>query len=123
MRHTIEVERFGIRLRPVTMDDAPFIHTLRRLPELSQYIGELDSRLSVHCSWLEQYMQREDDYYFCIELMSGKRVGTISIYNITGNTGNWGRWIISPSVPVAAASVWLIFHIAFDIFHLSEVYS
>lgn len=123
MNHTIIVERFGIRLRPITMDDADFIHKLRRSPELSRYIGEIDPRLSVHRSWLEQYLQSDDDYYFCIELLSGKRVGTISIYNITGGKGNWGRWIISPSVPAAAASVWLIFHVAFDILGLSEVYS
>jgi RimJ/RimL family protein N-acetyltransferase len=123
MSHTITIERFGIRLRPVTMDDAEFIHQLRRSPELSKYIGEIDPRISVHRSWLQHYLQRDDDYYFCIELMSGKPVGTISINNITGGKGNWGRWIISPSVQAAPASVWLIFHVAFDILGLSEVYS
>lgn len=33
------------------------------------------------------------------------------------------RWIISPSIPAAPASAWLIFHVAFDILGLSEVYS
>lgn len=123
MSRHIVVERFGIRLRPVTMDDANFIHELRRSPELSKYIGEIDPRISVHRSWLAQYLLSEDDYYFCIELLSGKRVGTISVYNIVGGKGNWGRWIITSSVPAAAASVWLILHVAFDILGLSEVYS
>ncbi|MEX2415488.1 MAG: GNAT family protein [Paenibacillaceae bacterium] len=123
MSHAITVERFGIRLRPVALDDADFIHKLRRSPELSKYIGEIDPRLSVHRSWLEQYLQSDNDYYFCIELLSGKPAGTISIYNINNGRGNWGRWIISPSVPAAAASVWLILHVAFDILGLSEVYS
>ncbi|MEX1028427.1 MAG: GNAT family protein [Paenibacillaceae bacterium] len=123
MSHTIVVERFGIRLRPITMDDADFIHRLRRSPELSRYIGEIDARLEVHRLWLEQYLQSKDDYYFCIELLSGKPIGTISIYHIKGGKGNWGRWIISPSVPAAPASVWLIMHIAFNILGLSEVYS
>jgi len=123
MNHSIVVERFGIRLRPVTMDDADFIHQLRRSPELSRYIGEISPLASVHRSWLESYLQREDDYYFCIELMSGRPVGTISIYNIVGGRGNWGRWIITPSVPAAASSVLLIFHVAFHILGLSEVYS
>jgi RimJ/RimL family protein N-acetyltransferase len=121
MSHMIIVERFGIRIRPVTMDDAKFIHSLRRSPELSQYIGEVDAQLSVHQQWLEQYLQRDDDYYFCIELLTGKPIGTI--YNICNGIGNWGRWMITPLVPAAAASVWLIMHVAFDILSLSAVYS
>lgn len=123
MNHNIAVERFGIRLRPITMADADFIHKIRRSPELSRYIGEVDPRLSVHRSWLEQYFQCNDDYYFCIELLSGKPVGTIAVYNIGNLSGTWGRWVVLPSVPAAPASVWLIFHVAFDILGLSEVYS
>ena len=123
MNHHIVVERFGIRLRPITMGDAEFIHEIRRSPELSRYIGEISPHFSIHLSWLEQYLQREGDYYFCIELLSGKPVGTIAVYNITGNTGNWGRWIVSPAIPAAPAIVWLIFHVAFDILGLSTVYS
>ncbi|GGF98766.1 GNAT family N-acetyltransferase [Paenibacillus abyssi] len=123
MNHHIVVERFGIRLRPIKMDDADFIYQIRRSPELSKYIGELDSRFSVHQSWLEQYFQRDGDYYFCIELLTGKPVGTIAIYDIANDAGNWGRWVVSPSVPAAPASVWLIFHVAFDLLGLSSVYS
>lgn len=109
MNHNITVERFGIRLRPITMDDAEFIFKLRRSPELSKYIGEIDSRYAVHEAWLKEYFHREGDYYFCIELLSGVPIGTIAIYDIDGQAGNWGRWIISDSIPAAPASVWLIF--------------
>jgi len=123
MNHNIVVERFGVRLRPITLDDAEFIYQIRRQPELSKYIGEIDPDFSVHRSWLENYFHREGDYYFCIESLSGKPIGTIAVYDIANDAGNWGRWIISPSVPAAPASVWLIFHVAFDILGLSEVYS
>lgn len=123
MNHNITVERFGIRLRPITMDDAEFIFKLRRSPELSKYIGEIDSRYAVHEAWLKEYFHREGDYYFCIELLSGVPIGTIAIYDIDGQAGNWGRWIISPLIPAAPASVWLIFHVAFDILGLSSMFS
>lgn len=123
MNHNIVVERYGIRLRPITMKDANFIYQIRRHPELSKYIGEIDSQFSVHMEWLEQYFHREGDYYFCIERLSGEPIGTIAIYDVTQQSGNWGRWVVSPSMPAAAASVWLIFHIAFDILGLSSVYS
>jgi len=123
MNHRIVVERFGIRLRPIEPGDADFIFRIRRHPELSKYIGEIDSDFAVHEKWLEQYFQRDGDYYFCIELLSGKPIGTISVYDIANNAGNWGRWVIFPSFPAAPASVWLIFHVAFDLLGLSEVYS
>lgn len=123
MNHDIAVERFGIRLRPIKPEDADFIYGLRRHPELSKFIGEFNADITVHHSWLEQYFHRDGDYYFCIELLSGKPVGTIAIYDIANHTGNWGRWIISPAVPAAPASVWLVFHVAFDLLGLSEVYS
>lgn len=123
MKQHIVVEKFGIRLRPVEMSDASFIYQLRSNPDLSRYIGEFDPDYSRHQAWLEHYFERDNDYYFCIELLSGERVGLISIYNIDQHSGNWGRWVILPHAPVAPASVWLIFHVGFDKLGLSQVYS
>ncbi|MFD0712403.1 GNAT family N-acetyltransferase [Paenibacillus sp. GCM10027626] len=123
MNHSITAERFGVRLRPVERTDAAFIYELRRKPGLTDYIGEFPADFTVHQAWLERYFDQENDYYFCIELLSGTVVGTIAIYDIVNNSGNWGRWIISPKIPAAPASVWLMFHIAFDILGLSSVYS
>jgi len=123
MNHAIVAERFGVRLRPIALEDAAFIYQLRRTPGLSDYIGALNDDYSVHLDWMERYFGRENDYYFCIELSSGQPVGTIAIYDIAEKSGNWGRWIISPSFPAASASVWLMFHIAFEVLGLSSVYS
>lgn len=122
MNHNITVEKFGIRLRPVTMNDAAFIYRLRRSPKLSKYIGEIDDRYAVHLSWLEEYMKREGDYYFTVELSSGKPVGTIAIYSVTKKDANWGRWIIEDPIPAAPASAWLMYHVAFDILEIPQVY-
>lgn len=122
MSHDLFVHNFGIELRPVVMEDAEFIHQLRRNPELSKYIGEVDKRLPIHKAWLESYFNREDDYYFCIQLANGVTIGTIAIYDVTGQTAEWGRWIITPSYPAAAASAWLMYHVAFDVLGLSSVY-
>lgn len=122
MNHNLFAENFGVQLRPVAMEDAEFIHQLRRNPDLSKHIGEVDKRLSIHKAWLEAYFNRDGDYYFCIQLDPGVTIGTIAIYNVTGQTAEWGRWIISPTYPAAAASAWLIYHVAFDILGLSSVY-
>lgn len=123
MNHNITAENFGVRLRPVTMEDARYIYKLRRSPKLAQYIGEFDDRFSVHLNWLENYFRRPNDYYFIIELLQGRRLGTIALYNLEESTANWGRWIIEPPFPAAPASAWLIYHVAFNILQLSSVYS
>lgn len=123
MNHQIKVDKFGIRLRPVTMKDANFIYDLRHDPKLSQYIGEFPQDRSIHLQWLRAYFLKDDDIYFIIELMDGTPVGTISIYDMTEQTGNWGRWIIKHPIPAAPASAWLIYYVAFDILQLPEVYT
>lgn len=123
MNHFITVQRFGIKLRPVTLDDAEFIFKLRRDPKSTAYIGEFDEQFSVHAAWLERYFERDGDYYFCIEAVrSGHPIGTIAIYNRNGNTAEWGRIVIDPQYPAAPASVWLMYHAAFDILGLSSVF-
>ncbi|GIP31284.1 GNAT family N-acetyltransferase [Paenibacillus sp. J2TS4] len=123
MNHSITVQNFGLKLRPVTLEDAAFIFELRRDPKLAQYIGEFDEQFSVHVAWLKKYFQREGDYYFCIETArSNIPIGTIAIYNRNGNTAEWGRLIIQPHYPAAPGSVWLMYHVAFDILRLSSVF-
>ncbi|MED3549811.1 GNAT family N-acetyltransferase [Cytobacillus praedii] len=122
MNHNIEVEKFGIKLRPVTFEDAAFIYNLRTDPDNSQYIGDTEQNISMQYQWLESYFKRENDYYFCIDLKDNKNVGTIGIYNIKDGSGEWGRWVISKKYPVSPSSVWLIYEIAFNILNLNDVY-
>lgn len=123
MSHSITVQHFGIKLRPVRLDDADFIFKLRRDPKLATYIGEFDEQFSAHIAWLERYFEREDDYYFCIEpAHSSNPIGTVAIYNRNGNTAEWGRIVINPLYPAAPSSVWLMYHVAFDILDLSSVF-
>lgn len=123
MKREIRVERFGIRLRPVTLQDAEFIFQLRRTPELSRFIGQFSDDFDSHVAWLQRNLPRPDDYYFIIESIDGIPAGTIAIYDIREGRGNWGRWMIEKSVPAAPASAWLIFHVAFDLLGLHEVFS
>lgn len=123
MNHTITVQKFGIRLRPVTMDDAAFIFKMRRDEKLAAYLGEFDDQYSVHTAWLTRYFEREGDYYFCIETVhSGMPIGTIAIYDRSGDTAEWGRIVIDPRYPAAPASVWLMYHVAFDRLDLSVLF-
>lgn len=71
--------------------------------------------------WLRAYFKREGDYYFMIETACGIPVGTYGIYNVKGNHGESGRWIVRPEVPAAIPSIRLGLEAAFERLELSKL--
>jgi RimJ/RimL family protein N-acetyltransferase len=121
MRHTLQAEGFGVRLRPVRMEDAGFIVWLRNLEHAKGRVGDSAMDKAAQESWLQAYFAREGDYYFVIETQGGIAVGAYGIYDLTGDSAESGRWIIRPEVPAAIPSVILAFEIAFERLALREL--
>jgi hypothetical protein len=120
--HNINVEKFGVRLRPVRLEDAEFIVRLRNSPLAAGNIGDSAPDKASQEAWLRSYFERANDLYFIVERVRDSRaVGTCGIYHIERNVGQGGRWLIEPGVPAAAASCWLSFHTCFDILGLEVV--
>src|SRR6266850_2192035 len=99
MEHTVKAEGFGVRLRPVRIDDAAFIVWLRNLQHAMGRVGDSATDVMAQQSWLKSYFAREGDYYFIVETSRGISVGAYGIYNLTGKSAESGRWIIRPEVP------------------------
>lgn len=116
MRHNISLDCLRYRLRPVTLDDAPFIVELRKDPILSRYVHEISPRVEDQVSWLEKYFQRPDDYYFIVEEVDSREPhGTIGIYDFdSSGSASWGRWILKRGSMAALESAWLICEIGFS---------
>jgi RimJ/RimL family protein N-acetyltransferase len=123
MLHNIEVEGFGIRLRPVRMKDAPFIVWLRGLDHVKGKIGDSATDIASQECWLRAYFQREGDYYFISETPSGVPLGTHGIYDVYGQTGEKGRQVIRPEVMAGVPTAILATDIAFERLGLSELRS
>jgi RimJ/RimL family protein N-acetyltransferase len=121
MQHTIQAEEFGVRLRPVRMEDAPFIVWLRNLDHAKGRVGDSATDAASQEAWLKAYFDRPGDYYFIIETAGGIAVGTYGIYNLKGSSAESGRWVIRPDVPAAIPSAVLAFDIAFSKLGLAEV--
>jgi len=121
MQHEIHEEGFGVRLRPVTIDDAPFIVWLRNLPHVKGKVGDTALDVADQRRWLEQYFQRAGDYYFIIETSGRKAIGAYGLYEISGGTAESGRWIIRPEVPAAIPSALLAFRLAFERLRLTNI--
>jgi RimJ/RimL family protein N-acetyltransferase len=114
MRHLIVAENFGIRLRPVGLGDSSFIVWLRNLNHVIGKVGDSAIDPADQQEWLEAYFERPGDYYFVIETGCGIPVGTYGLYNISGTSGESGRWIVHPEVPAAIPSILLGFQIAVE---------
>ena len=75
MRHTLQAEGFGVRLRPVRMEDAAFIVWLRNLEHVKGRVGDSAMDASAQETWLRAYFDRQGDYYFIIETLGRTAVG------------------------------------------------
>src|SRR5580692_1393870 len=123
MRHDIQVEDFGLRLRPVRMQDAAFIVWLRNLDHVKGKVGDSAADVASQERWLKAYFEREGDYYFISETPGGIPLGTHGIYDVRGNNGEKGRQIMRPEVMAGVPTAVLATDIAFLRLGLSELRS
>jgi RimJ/RimL family protein N-acetyltransferase len=121
MRHSVQLEGFGVRLRPVQEQDASFIVWLRGLEHARGRIGDTMPDIAGQLAWLRAYFERPGDYYFIIESERGIPIGTQGIYDIRGASGEVGRWVIRPGVQAAIPSYVLILDFAFKQLGLTEL--
>jgi RimJ/RimL family protein N-acetyltransferase len=119
MTHDVHLEKFGVRLRPVRLEDAGFIVSLRNSPHVLPFVGDSAADVAGQEAWLQRYFERPNDWYFLVEIAAGSQVvGTIGLYDVDGKTGEWGRWITLPGIGAAPASAWLVLHFAFEVLKL-----
>jgi RimJ/RimL family protein N-acetyltransferase len=121
MRHTLSAEGFGVRLRPVQTEDAPFIVWLRGLDHVKGRVGDSAVDAAAQEAWLKTYFDRQGDYYFIIETLGGIAVGAYGLYDVAGASAESGRWIIRPDVPAAIPSAIQAFELAFGKLGLREL--
>jgi RimJ/RimL family protein N-acetyltransferase len=121
MEHTLKAEGFGVRLRPVRMEDAAFIVWLRNLEHARGRVGDSATDTTAQEAWLKAYFKRDGDYYFIVETTGGVAVGAYGIYDAAAGSAESGRWIIRPEVPAAIPSALLAFDVAFGVLQLKEV--
>ena len=121
MRHSVQLEGYGVRLRPVRMDDAAFIVWLRNLGHAKGRIGDSAEDVNSQTAWLKDYFERAGDYYFIIETLGGIPIGTQGVYDIQGDAAEVGRWVIRPQVQAAMPSYMLILDHAFTELQLKQL--
>lgn len=123
MNHSVTIDGYSYRLRPVRLDDAAYIVKLRTDYIRSQFMNPISDDISLQIDWLNCYFERTDDYYFVVEhIVSRKAEGLISLYDVSDSSAEWGRWIIETGSICAIESAMLIYQLAFEHFSLESVY-
>jgi RimJ/RimL family protein N-acetyltransferase len=127
MRHEIRLDGHGYGLRPIDLDDADLIVTLRGDVDRARYLHRVELTVDAQRAWLAAYLERPDDYYFVVERLDrygGGAEGLVSVYNFDGSgDAEWGRWITRRGSLAAAESVWLVCRVAFEWLGLERVHS
>ena len=125
MKHNIVAEGLNYRLVPVTLEHLELIISIRSSIKANNlFINKISENLEDQITWLNEYNIRPNDYYFAIENKFTSEIeGFISIYNLTKDNGEWGRWVIKSGSLSSVESFSLIHEIGFNILHLEEIFS
>ncbi len=121
MRHSLTEQGFGVRLRPVTLEDASFIVWLRNLDSVLGWVGDSAADVASQEIWLNRYFDREGDYYFIIETSSGIPLGTHSVYNRRGNRAEIGRVVTRPGVSASYPAAVLLIDLSYGQMGITEL--
>ena len=95
------IDRYGIRLRPVDINDAEFIIKLRNNVAINKHISPTSDKLSDQIEWIKGYKEREKkglEYYFLTEV-NGERFGTTRLSELNNEIFELGSWVFSKESP------------------------
>ena len=97
LSENFELERYGVKVRLATEQDAFFILSLRTDERLSRFLHKTDNDLVKQLEWMKAYKEREhkgEDYYF--------------IYTNDDDCGTGGSWLCKPDTDVEASIATLL---------------
>lgn len=97
-----ELHKYGLDVRLVTADDAPFIVKLRTDPVLSRFLHPVSPSIELQKEWIRSYKQRQEvgkDYYFIFS-NENRPLGLERIYDISGDSFTHGSLVFEQTAPL-----------------------
>lgn len=94
MAVTEPIEGRYVDLRSCTEDDAEFTRDIRKDPEFVEFLPAIDNTIEQQKAWIRNQRAKDGDYFFVVWDKYGKRIGTISIYDVHGDRAESGRLAI-----------------------------
>ena len=115
------IEGRYVDLKSCAEEDAEFTLALRQNPILTKYLPRLDISLQQQVAWIKKQRETAGDYFFVVWDKTANPIGTVSIYDVTGETSESGRLALIGNAYENTEASMLLFHFAFDILGLKEV--
>lgn len=110
-------------LRLVEITDAEFILSLRLDENLNRFVNKVSPDIIKQREWIRSQQVKENDYYFIIQDKANNSLGTISLYNIENETGEFGRWVSIGNALQNLESVILLHKFGFNVLNLKLIHS
>jgi RimJ/RimL family protein N-acetyltransferase len=129
LESTFSFKAFGLEVRLISEEDAPFIVSLRSDRDRTKYMVTIDNDLEKQQQWIYQYKKRErkgEDYYFIYLNSEGDPIGAYRISNInhTVSSCKVSSWIKRPGPDSEALAMFIIHRlIIFKVLKLKRFYS
>ena len=103
--------------RNADADDSAFIVSVRTDQRNRRFLSPTSTEIEEQVEWMRKYEISTDQAYFVIEDTSGRKAGTIRIYDQIGDSFCWGSWIIKDGMPssYAVESALILYRYALDI--------
>ena len=112
-----------VSLKSCSIDDAEFTLSLRQNPSIARFIPMVDGNIDKQIKWIKSQRIEEGDYFFVVWDKSGKRIGTLGLYNIEEGTAEAGRLVMNGNSLQSLEAQILVFDFAFEVLKLKEVVS
>lgn len=124
MNHSYILRNEDRVMRPVTVEDAEFIVRLRAQNHARGCVHDTSYDVEKQRRWIHDYLKRENEYYWIIETLDGRPIGTESFYNYNAakNEIESGRWVMMQNerINIVASRIqW--FDFAFNILGVGRV--
>ncbi|MRH78503.1 GNAT family N-acetyltransferase [Spiribacter sp. C176] len=97
-----EVRGKTLSFRDISVEDAPFILSLRTDEQKSRYLSATPPDLTEQRLWLQEYNNADGQAYFIIEYQQVS-IGTVRLYDARDSSFCWGSWVLVEHAPVQAA--------------------
>lgn len=92
-RKQIRLKGKNIILTPIQRDDAEIMIKWRN-ENLHYFFDQKPLTLESHLKWFDEYSKKDDDIMFIVRLQNGTPIGYVSLYNISNDCGEFGRFLI-----------------------------
>lgn len=102
------IDKYGIVLRPIKVEDAQFIVDIRNDENKNKYISKTSNDVEQQIIWIEKYKVRENEgkeFYFIAVDKEGVSFSTYRVYDITNDAVEIGSWVSKPGYSAGMNSI------------------